>query len=629
VFSDLNHSYDPVSLGLNTGVTNPQLSGAPRINITGFDPIGIEPYSGREDITAHIDDTIAYSVHAHEFRFGGEVRRGQAYDFRHSGQRGTFNFTGGQGPWSSAAGIDSNVAALADFLAGYVATSNIVLGDPVRKVAINSFALFGQDNWQLTQKLNLNLGLRYDVSGPLHSGQDNLSVFDPAKGGLVLAGTGIGSLYPKSWTNMSPRIGFVYQPKESAGFVLRGSVGIYYDNIYASPFLADNPFNGGPSGVQGNPIGPNPVESQVKNEYTIVSGQQIFSSKITISPSSIYPLFSVSQSLRTPYTYKAGLNIEKTLGKNSVAQLGYVGSFGHKQLGVSDINQAALGSDLKVDANGNNITRPYYAEYPNYSTINQLGSWGTSNYNSLQAVLKTSNWHRLTSQVSYVWAHALDNGSGAFLLRYPQNSFNLKDEYGNSDFDNRHTFTAGAYYDLPDFHHGPKRLSQGWSLNSIVSLHSGSPFTLFSIFDGSGTGENVDRVTKIGNPYAGISHTIVNHQAFAWVNYQSFTQASANSGVYGTFRRNQLFGPGFADVDFNVEKNTHITERVTVQFRAEVFNAFNRVNLANPTPLFSNFLIPAPNATAAITTTSGGQFGLPGIGPGEPLNVQIALKLMF
>ena len=120
-----------------------------------------------------------------------------------------------EGPWSGLLNnpnFDSNIASLADFMAGYVYQSIIMQGDQERLVKMNSFNLFAQDSWQATRKLNVNLGLRYEYEGPLHDGKDDLSVFNPALGGLAVVGQQVSNLYPQYWKAVSPRLGLAYQP---------------------------------------------------------------------------------------------------------------------------------------------------------------------------------------------------------------------------------------------------------------------------------------------------------------------------------------------------------------------------------------------------------------------------------
>lgn len=664
VFSDLNHSYDPGALGLNTGVSDPALSGAPRINISpalaslglgsggsGFDPVGITVNSGRNDITGHLDDAVSYTLGKHELRFGGEFRQAQIDDFYQSGQRGTFNFSGAQGPWASAPASgqnptacqqlatknlgmldtvtqDQNIFSLADFMAGCVTNANIVQGNPKRQIFVNTFDLFAQDAWQVSSKLNLNYGLRYDYVGPFHSQYQNLSVFRPGvtPTGLAVAGKDISSLYPQFWKAISPRVGFAYQPKSNGDLVIRGGAGIFFDQPNLVGFLNERATsNGGPFGVQDNPAGTDQVAQSAVGAFVIQQNAQIFPQGVTTpSASNIVNLFSVSPTFQPSYNINFNINIQKSLGKSAVAQIGYVGTEARHLLTVIDINQAALGSSQVNTTNGQGYTfqqttRPYFNQFPDYGVINQITSNANSNYSSLQATLRTSNWHGFTSQFNYTWSHNLDEMS-QIIPFLPENSLNLKGDYGNSDYDVRNTYTAFFSYDVPGFVHGPKWFMQGWQLNSLMNFHGGQPFTVYCGCDQSGTAEYSDRADQIGNPYAGVSHKIVDG-AVQWINPAAFA-SSPTVGTYGTTRRNQYYGPGFGDVDLSVFKNTHVTEKISTQFRIEMFNLFNRVNLAPP----SNYL---GGGFGQSTTTIGVYNGAPGIGAGEPFNTQLALKILF
>ena len=139
----------------------------------------------------------------------------------------------------------------------------------------------------------------------------------------------------------------------------------------------------------------------------------------------------------------------------------------------------------------------------------------------------------------------------------------------------------------------------------------------------------MQRVDVVGDPFAGVSHRVVQANGFKyvqWINPAAFALPAA--GAYGTMRRNQIYAPGYADTDLAVLKNFQVNERFTVQFRSEIFNLFNRVNLAPPFP--TGFAGPnAQNGFGVSADTIGDYNGAPGIGPGEPFNVQFALKLVF
>jgi hypothetical protein len=279
-FSDAETDFNPIGLGFNTGVTDPALAGSPHLIIgpstastgltaggSGFDPIGVTAPSGRNDITGHLDESLAWTKGAHQFMFGGEIRQAQVDDFYQTGERGTIYFDDSQGPWATLAGgtpaaacaaqattsptgstlaglsTNINVYYLADFLAGCFdpVSSEIVLGDPKRQVFVNTFSLFAQDSWQLTKRLSADYGLRYDYEGPVHSGAHDLSVFDPSlPTGLAVAGVDVPDIYNKFWGGASPRIGFALQADSSGKTVVRGGFGLYYDSIYMKSVLQNN-----------------------------------------------------------------------------------------------------------------------------------------------------------------------------------------------------------------------------------------------------------------------------------------------------------------------------------------------------------------------------------------------------
>jgi hypothetical protein len=186
------------------------------------------------------------------------------------------------------------------------------------------------------------------------------------------------------------------------------------------------------------------------------------------------------------------------------------------------------------------------------------------------------------------------------------------------DFDTRHNFTATLNYDLPNAQR-LRPLLNGWELSSLISLHTGQPFTVFSSNDTSGTEEGEQRANLIGDPFANVSHAF-SKSGVTWINPAAF--ADPAPGTFGNAGRNAFYGPGYASVDFSVVKNTKITERIGSQFRVEFFNLFNRINLAPPSGTNGSGL--------GITADTIGDFnGAPGIGPGEAFNLQLALKIIF
>ena len=658
VFHDFNNSFDTRALGLflspDATIHGKPILGAPNIVISppsgvsgaGFEQIGLTPPEGRNDITGHLTDIISYNVGAHQFRFGGEFRQARVNEFYHRRGTGKFVFDGTAGPngdgtgWPT--GTDPTTAALADFLAGNVSSSTIAVGNPERFVRVNAFNAYVQDAWQVTRKLNFNVGLRYEYFGPLHSDKKDLAVFIPGKG-LLIQGNGIDSIFPPDRNNFAPRFGFAYQPKGTGDLVVRGGIGVYYDQINMNPFLDFRPPITAAQGLEGNPIGPAAVSTYSSpicppNPPTNASGvynwqavQQSVCPDGTPNPTgAIFPgvvtctdplctttpgfnVFAVNQNFRTPYFYNYNLQVEKGLGSAAVLQIGYVGSEGRKLNIVTNINQ-------------NNA-------FPNFGSILQLNSIGTSNYNALQSTFRIRSWHGFTSQFAYTWAHSLDEIS-EYRAVIADDAFNSKFDYGNSDYDTRHLFTVNFTYDVPkaSWATGWSRwLVNNWQVSSVMNWHSGQPS------DEVRLGLDV-----IGDPFAGVSH----HFSAAgggtqWLNPAAF--AAPAPGTVGDLARNRFRAPGFGDLDLSVFKSIPVGERVKVRLQADMFNVFNRINLASgpgsvgsscgaldaSSPLLSNRVCTTSASFGLVSDTIGDFNGAPGLGPGEQFNMQLAVKVIF
>jgi outer membrane receptor protein involved in Fe transport len=629
IFHDADNSFNMKALGLylspDASINGQPIMGASQIIIGDFDRVGITPPEGRKDITGHLTDIVSYVTGAHQLRFGGEFRQGRVNEFYFRRGTGEFTFDGTQGPWAAfcglpanatAPGCDVNTTSLADFLAGDVSTSSIAVGDAERFVLVNGYDIFGQDDWQITSKLNLNFGLRYEYFGPLsaNNGPDDLGEFIPGQG-LVIP----KSLFKPDRNNFAPRFGFAYAP--FGGFVVRGGFGVFFDQININPFLDFRPPIGAADGLEDNPIGPHPVDSYSRNDYNWqavqAGGASIFPGVTTCLGNNatdpncqgeVFNVFGINPNLRAAYFFNYNLNIEKSLGSAVVWQVGYVGSQGRKLSIMENINQ-----------NG-----AYTAEYPNFGTILQMNSEGTSNYNSLQTTLKIRLWHGLSGQLAYTWAHALDEVT-EYRETIPHDSFDIAADYGSSDFDTRQRFTGLLTYEIPGSSHGPQWLTHGWQLSALITASTGQPFNLLTGNDPSGTQR--PGLNLIGNPFAGVNRTFnLAIGGEQWINPAAFCVPGA-AGCAGTTNpngdvgRNVFTGPGFADVDFSVFKNFTVRERFRIQLRAEMYNLFNRINLAS-----GAFSV---GGNGVVSDTIGDFNGAPGIGPGEPFNLQLVGKVLF
>ena len=647
VFRDAVASYDShgtAQLFLSPDTpTTPKFFGAPNLKINGFEQVGITPPEGRNDITGMVADVLSYSTGKHQFRFGGEYRQAHLNEFYFFHSLGKFIFSGAQGPWNTGtlanpvcAVADSNVCALADYMAGFVDNSAINVGNAERKIVVNALDFYGSDSWQVTHRLNLNLGLRWDYFGALHNGTKDIGIFIPGRG-IQIQGNGIDSIFPKNLGNISPRVGFAYQPTSREDLVVRGGFGIYYDQINVNPFMDIRPPNNA-DGVQDNPAGPSPVSIYTATALP-AQAKPCFPTCYTWQPSTyLFPgvqtcptgtcpglgtfdVYGVNQNFHTAYFYNYNLNVQKSFSNGAaIWQVGYVGSEGRHLSVLLNINQPIAG------------VLPYAAQYPNFGAINQLNSIGTSNYNALQTSLRTRAWHGVSSEFSYTFSHNLDEIT-AYRGVIPFDSYNLKADYGNSDFDTRHTFIGTLNWEVPGSSRGPKALTHGWAVTSVLSFHGGQPN---------------DQVRQgldiVGNPFGGVSHSFVKAPTFAgftgvqWINPTVFCPPGGmtSTGVpcpvlgplrsdgvpYGTLRRNQIYGPGFGDVDLGVSKSFNLTERAKLQIKAEMFNLFNRINFASGSGAFGY-------GSGGISDTIGDFNGAPGIGPGEAFNTVLSAKITF
>jgi Carboxypeptidase regulatory-like domain len=629
IFHDSNNTFSEQALGLYTSTgaqkNGQEIPGAPNLQISGFDQVGITPPEGRNDITGHLTDVVSYITGKHQLRFGGEVRQGRVDEFYYRRSLGSFSFTGSYPgtPWSGTCASTDPTCALADFLVGDVSTSSIAVGNPERFVRVNGFDFFGQDDWQVSPKLNINLGLRYEYIGPLHSVNKDLPVYI-ANQGLEIQGNGINSIFPSDKNNFAPRFGFAYQPTASDSLVVRGGIGVFYDQINMNPFLDFRPPVSGADGLQDNPIGPKPVDNYSVDGYTWQPQIYIFPG-LTTCPTlncpannpvgggvTTYNVYSVGQGFRTPYFFNYNLQVEKGFGNGAaVWQVGYVGSAGHKLSVMDAINDVG-------QQNPGGIR-------PNIGQVLQLNSVGNSNYNSLQTTLRIRSWHGLSTQFAYTWAHELDTMSeyrGSIQFDYRNPAL----DYGSGDFDTRQNFTAFWTYDVPGSEHGPKILTHGWQVSGLFSFHSGQPFN----FD---AGTQRPGLNLVQNPFSGVSHTFsAANGGMPWVNPAAFcvpgsagcpgpTTTTLDGAFIGDIARNSFYGPGFADVDLSVIKNIPLTERIRLQLRAEMFNLFNRKNLATGPG--------SVGSSGYVGDTIGDFNGAPGLGPGEPFNLQIAAKIIF
>ena len=666
--------------GLNTGVTNPINFGLPRIDIGNFTQLGNLsgwPLFTTPNRTYQIADNISYTHGVHTFRFGGEVRRGSTDNLRDRRGQGRIQFFGGFTPGFPIIDSfgDTASTALEDFLAGNPGGGQIFVGNSERHVHFWSFAWFVADDWRVTPRLTVNLGLRYELNTVIKEDHNLLGNFDPTVG-LEQVGINIKSPYNGDHNNFAPRIGIAWDPRGASRTVFRAGAGINYEIPHLSLFIGQNGvdnattpgLNDIPTGAIGSNIPGNIVATGISvSPNWVDTSTPIFpvaTATLNCDPNSggtPCDIMGVKRNLRTPYVVSWNLNVQQALTSTTSLQVAYVGNHGTKLYSVRDINQADPAQSL---ANGcapfdtvcEQQGRPFNAQFPFLEFINMLENGYTSSYNGLQVTATQRLWHGLNFLAGYTWAHSIDDASFNRAVQ-PQNSFAPNLERGSSDFDVRNRFTLALTYALPPVK-TRWQLLEGWQINSIVTSQGGTPWTVIDGFqsgtDMSLTSEFADRWDLFGSPskftpspngpipfFDFATPETTNNDCLAHASLavlQQFGCYEKNGtvlvppglGHFGTMGRNLFRGPRLDNWDFSLVKDTHLGERVTMQFRAEFFNVTNHPHFASPqaTTLFN--VDPSVSSTFGFSgATSDVAAANPVIGTGGPRNIQLGLKFIF
>ncbi len=561
------------------------ITGLPAISVTGFTNLG----EGSTLPNVKLSQIFQYSdavniIHGpHSFKTGADIRFIQSDAFTPSSTRGAFTFSGAftQNP-ASRPGTGS---AIADFLLGEPSAATMTT-PTVGDLRQRYYGFFFQDDWQVSQKLTLNLGARWDLNSPFWDHLNRMSnfVYEPGAanfGTIVVAGSQGESIPNRALVqftkdNVVPRAGLAYRltPK----VVIRTAWGMFnagttLDGIngrlsYNPPWTASYAY----SSDQLNPL------------FTLATGFP--ASALLASVNQINrALDPWDPKLQNGYLEQWNFGVEDQVTPNLLATVLYSGSEGHHLVDSRNINQPPPGPGA---------TQPR-SPFPNYTTITLTESQANSNYNSLQAKLERRFSSGLTFLANYTWSHFIDDAqptldtSGAGI----QNNYNMRGERGNSNYDVRQRFVTSAAYELP-WGPGKKFLSNGlagkvlggWQVNGIVAAQSGNPFTptySINVANVTGSTQRPDRLSSGVLPYG--QRTVTD-----WFNVSSFGTPAAFT--FGNSGRNILTGPRLFQGDLSIFKMINLREIVRLQFRADFFNNFNH----------SDFDVP----NAVIGTTAAG-----------------------
>jgi Carboxypeptidase regulatory-like domain/TonB dependent receptor len=576
-----NAQLNPADFGINNGVNAP--IGLPQINIPGgnFNIGGPQNFpQGRSDTTVVVSDTLSYLRGNHSFRFGGEFRR--FYNNNFTLDSGLFTF-----------------ADMASFINGTASAFQVILGDRSSAIGTGALGFFGQDSFKVRQNLTLELGLRYDWNMTPSERYDRFVVFDPQTVSLVRIGSGRDLIYKQNNKNFQPRLGFAWDPFKDGKTSVRAAYAILVDqpvtNVVAP--TAGNPNLATPlnvTAVPPSPTNPNPIP------ITFANAQE------RAQAAGLAPM-SVASDFDNAYVQSWNLNLQREIAEGLGVTVGYFGAKGTHLRMSRNINQPINGGARPFAALS--ASSPISPGTP-LNNITEISSPGNSSYNALWVTANKRLARGLQFNASYTFSKSIDYNSLNSQGVVVQNSYDVRNDRGLSDFDARHRFVINALYELPL---RGSRLAEGWQLSTIVQLQSGNPVNLVSgnaTFTGFPNTLRADLVGPI----------IILEDPNRWFDTSAFaspTPPTSPTTHFGNLGRNVVIGPSFHNVDFSVLKNTNITERLKVQFRTEIFDLFNHANFGQPVRMFGDTF-------GRITNTR-----FPTGDSGSSRQLQFALKFTF
>lgn len=554
-------------LGLQGSNTGANSGGVASLNISGFQ--GYSASNLPEVVpqnTWQATDTVSYTRGAHSMRFGFSVIHNGFGFFQLSAPAGSLSFTGAytNNPSQSAGG-----SGFADFLLGLPNSSTkSAFPQGVPYETYTEYGGFVQDQWRVTPRVTVNLGLRYDLFTPVSERYNRQSDFFLGTGMLALAGqNGISpGILGIQNHDFSPRIGLAYRIGEKT--VIRSAYGLFYFNEEGT---------GGSTRLFIN----YPFAAQYTVNCSATAPCLSTSTGIpnTLSANNLPVVVYQPTSNLTPNIHQWNLTVEHQLTPSLLVRGAYVGTRGvHLNLNVSE--------NVAVPGPGPVAPRQ---PFPAYSTISAWEPRGPSRYNGLQLSAEKRFAHGLSFLASYTYSRSLDEGAGGNSSTGEsriniQNPRNLSADYGLSNFNYSQRFTLSTLYELPfgrgrAFLHNANgvenAIAGGWQLTTIVTAQSGAPFTtnLANPTANTGTFTRPNRVCDGNLPSS--EQTIQR-----WFNLDCFVAPPPYT--FGNAGRNILIGPGLAAWDLGASKDFRLTERFGLQFRSEFFNVLNHANFGLP-----------------------------------------------
>ena len=560
-----------------------------------------------------IRDDLSKIAGRHALKVGVSYMRGDKNQQLQADTQGDYGFNGSAYSQSS----------YANFLLGFASSYQQLQNQRTDHFVNNTYSIYAQDDWHASQKLTLNLGVRYDAMPHVYEKNNQLANFNPASytaanaqspdtstgvlnpngpgfavvngesfylNGLDIAGTnGVPrQLVQNSYLTIQPRVGFAYDVGGNGKTVVRGGFGLFFERVQGNDTYD----------IDSNP--PFSYQPQVNNVYFSNPSTSANSGATATAPVGPAGLREENTYYPNPGTIQYSLGFQQSIAPSVVIGLGYVGTSGWNQDDIREINDLNLGSSLvarkavatnsTLDANGNTLNATniactsatvgsqcflpspnYYRPFQGFSNIGQEENAQNFDYNSLQAMFRMEQKHGFTLQFSYTWSHEIDiqsadltsstlAGSGGFL----SNPYDARYDRGSGSFDRRHIFNANYIYTVPFLLHSnnsfERTLLGGWEIAGVTVAESGTPVNIYyNTGDTLGLGGNT---TNRPNVTGKVSYPKTQAQ---WFNTSAFSDPIApwtNGGAttgFGDARKDNVVGPGLFNWNLSLYKTFKIT----------------------------------------------------------------------
>ena len=556
-------------------------------------------------------DNVTWTRGKQTFKFGGNVTFRSREILNADTIVGQFGFNNNM--TSNCAGqpagctVNSNTGFdVASFLLGLTAAKNRNLFDAGTYTEKRpEFGAYIQDDYRVTSKLTLNLGLRWDVYVPWVEIKDRQSNFDETTGKFVVAspdavlnGVKVGRyLQTYSKGDLGPRLGFAYDLRGDGKTIVRGGYGIYWNftpggtsssKAQNPPFLQSTALTPNPSAYGSNLIlkdGLPPPPGVDPSRPAAGSTRSIF-----------------DPNFRDAYARQWNVNMQQGFGRNYLVEVAYVGSQGRNMILKGDPNQAKP----VVGVTDANVNRPYATLAPALRTIGQAQSKGTLDYNALQMKFQRRFANNFSFLNAYTWGKAIDLNSDNDGTVTLTNVYDPQYNRGPADYDITHTFSSSWVYEIP---WARNQYYGGWQLGGIMLVRGGLPLTVTQAtgVGSTGTGNRPNRVC---------SGALDNPTIDRWFDTSCFVATTDNTGTYGNSGRGVIRGPGSFNIDASLIKNTKFG-RYATEVRIEAFNVLNHPQFGNPNTVIGNAavgtistMLSNPSCSLCGTTERQVQIGL-------------------